>query len=115
MNREEELDRKERELYEAINKIREEKEEIKQHKINEKKKEIEEKIEFIKENKDIILPLIKHDRSSCSDEHPCNGYSSYNNDCRCRKCFLMEILDGDWGNEYDINLDVSFIPVEDLV
>lgn len=111
MTREEELDLEERDLYEKLNKIREEKEKIKQQKIEEKKKETGKKLDYLKEHKDFVLSLIEHSRTSCSDDHPCNGYDYDKGYPRCKKCFLIEILNGEWENEIDVKFDVSFINV----
>ena len=115
MNRKEELDIEEKELYEKLNKIKAEKEEIRQHEIKEKEKEVEKKLDYIRKHQDIILPLIKHDRTSCSDENPCNGYSYCDGHARCGKCFLTEILNGEWGNVFDVDFNVDFTDVENLV
>lgn len=121
MTREEELDIAERELYERLNEIREEKEEIRQQKISEKRREIAKKIRRIREHKDVILPLLKHSRTSCSDENHCNGYIT-DGYARCNKCWLIEILDDEWYDEndgenidFDIEFDIDFISVENLV
>ncbi len=53
------------------------------------------------EDKRLLLSMMQHDRTSCSDEHPCNGYSYSNERFRCRKCMLMEILNGEHGGEFD--------------
>lgn len=55
----------------------------------------------------LLLSHITHDRSSCSDENPCNGYSYANNKWYCRKCMLMQILDGDHGGKFDFDIDVT--------
>ena len=115
MTREEELILKEKELLKKLNKIKEEKEEIRQKKVAEKKEEVAKKIEYLREHKDIIIPLLKHSRTSCSDEHPYNGYSYYSGYARCKKCYLIEILNGEWGNEIDITFDVEFSNIENLV
>ena len=122
MTREEELDFKEKELYEMLNEIKEEKEEIKQQKISEKRKEVVKKIRYLREYKDVILPLLKHSRTYCSDENPCNGYDYSKGYARCNKCWLIEILDDEWYDEndgenidFDIEFDIDFISVENLV
>lgn len=112
MTREEELNIEEKELYEKLNKIKTEKEEIKQRKIKEKKKEVGKKLDCLREHKDFILSLIEHSRTSCSDDHPCNGYDYDRGYARCNKCYLIEILNGEWGNEIDVEFDVSFINVD---
>lgn len=112
MTREEELNLEEKDLYEKLNKIKAEKEEIRHQKIEEKKKEVEKKLDYLREHKDFILSLIEHSRTSCSDEYPCNGYDYDKGYARCNKCCLIEILNGEWGNKIDVEFDVSFIDIE---
>lgn len=38
-----------------------------------------------------ILPFLKHDRTSCSDDSP-NNYGENNGVPRCRKCALIETV-----------------------
>ena len=63
-----------------------------------------------------ILKFTKHDRSSCSDDDPCNGIY-YTDDgkrtYRCRKCALMEILEEKSGF-FDFYLDPVLIPYDEL-
>lgn len=115
MTREEELDLEEKDLYDKLNKIKTQKEEIRQQKIEEKKKEIGKKLDYIREHQDIILSLIKHDRTSCSDDYPCNGYNYNRGYARCNKCYLIEILNGEWENEIDVNFSVGFTNVKNLI
>ena len=70
-------------------------------------------IEIIKKYKDVILSLIEHERSSCSDENHCNGYGSRDSGARCNKCHLIEILEGWYGNRFDVKLDVIMIDTEE--
>jgi len=70
-------------------------------------------IDIIRKYKDVILPLIEHDRSSCSDENPCNGFGSASYGARCNKCHLIEILDGQYGNEFDVKFEVVIIDIEE--
>ena len=73
-----------------------------------KEKAVLDKIKAITpEKKEMILGLMEHDRTSCSDENPCNGYSYYNNRYRCRKCMLMEILNGEHGGRFDFDIVVE--------
>lgn len=58
---------------------------LKEIELQEKQKEVEKRINYIKEHSDIILPLIQHDRSSCSDTNRCNGYDSSYRGSRCKK------------------------------
>lgn len=108
MNREEELILEEKDLYNKLNKIKEERELIKQQKLEEKKSIVAKKIQYIRENRDIILPLFEHSRTSCSDDNVCNGYSHATKNARCNKCWLIEILDGDYvDGDFDVEFDIN--------
>lgn len=67
-------------------------------------------VEFLKENKLVVLDLIDHDRSSCSDEDPCNGLEP-DGSYKCSKCALIDILTsstiGISTSNYDIHFTVS--------
>lgn len=75
----------------------------------EREENVIKKIEAITlDKKEAILSIMEHDRTSCSDENPCNGwYSSYYDGYRCRKCMLMEILNGEHGGRFDFNISVD--------
>ena len=63
-----------------------------------------------------ILKFTKHDRTSCFDDDPCNGFYYDKNDketYRCRKCALMEILKEKSGF-FDFYLQPVLIPYNDL-
>lgn len=85
--------------------------EIKKMKEDEKRlreEQVHAKIEALTpEQKTALLSLIKHDRSSCSDADPCNGYSYATDNYRCRKCMLMEILNGEHGGMFDFDITVD--------
>ncbi len=52
-------------------------------------------IKFLQDNKDVILKLFQHGRTSCDDDHITNGWGSADGGgCRCNKCGLIEILNG---------------------
>ena len=70
------------------------------------------KLDNLRENKDLILLLFKHSRTSCSDTNISNGYVS-DRGARCSKCHLIEILDGWWGNEFDVNFEISISKIEE--
>ena len=83
---------------------------------------------FSEEEKKFILSLLKHNRSSCSDENPCNGiyfdnysdpvrYGNYtqrggNYNFRCPKCALMEIFDGAYEGRFDFFFDATIFSVD---
>ena len=66
------------------------------------------------EQKDLILSMMKHDRSSCSDEKVFNGRwsASEGDGFRCRKCMLIEMFRGDHGGVYDFDLEVNIHKVK---
>lgn len=107
MTRKEELEAEERELYEKICKVKEEKEEIRQKELIEKKENVAKHIQYLRENKNIILSLLEHSRTSCNDDNCCNGYITSDGYARCNKCFLIEILNGEWGEgDFEVTFDV---------
>lgn len=73
------------------------------------------KIESITpEGKEALLSLIEHENSSCSDDWPANGYyiSGYGPDAKkprwdCKKCMLIQILDGRHGGRFDFDISVE--------
>lgn len=68
---------------------------------------------FTEEQKQYLLSLIEHDRTSCSDTHVVNGrYSRSDGGWRCRKCMLIEVLNGDHGGDYNFTLVPEFYPSE---
>lgn len=113
MTRREELDLEERDLYEKINKIRSEREEILQQELEEKKRIVAKKIQYMRDNKNIILSLLKHNRTSCNDENPFNGFQTDKGYAKCNKCFLIEILNGEYGDgEFDVDFSINITETE---
>lgn len=54
-------------------------------------------LDYLRENREVVLKLFKHDRTSCSDNMPVNGWYRDNKgylQCRCNKCALMAFIDG---------------------
>ena len=69
-------------------------------------KKVEEKINsFSDEEKQFLLSLINHDRSSCDDDNIWNGWDGER--FRCSKCMLIEILNGQHGGEFDFSISVD--------
>lgn len=67
-----------------------------------------ERLNEMAEHKDVILKFMDHDRTSCSDEDPCNGIFDPAHTYRCRKCALMEILENpDYYQDYKVDLNVE--------
>ena len=98
-------------LTSQLAKIEEEEEQIRQDELREKKVEAAKKIEYLRENRDFVLSLLQHDRSSCDDDHVVNGYG-YDSRVRCRKCFLIELLNGEWGSDWNVEFSVDITPIE---
>lgn len=84
----------------------------KREKIKEERKQIliqknSVKMKYLRENRDVLLSLIEHDRTSCSDDNVSNGYSYSSGHYRCAKCYLIELLNGDWGDD---DVEIFFTP-----
>lgn len=60
------------------------------------------------EEKQILLSLVSHSRSSCDEDSDCpiNGFSEYSNKFDCPKCMLIEILNGEHGGRFDFSFSV---------
>ena len=63
------------------------------------------KLDYIRKYQKIILPLLSHNRTSCSDENPCNGYDGLK--YRCAKCYLIELINYDWCTPPNIDFSVE--------
>lgn len=75
-----------------------------------KQQAVEDKIaSYSDEEKEFMLKLIEHSRTSCDNENPWNGWDG--NRFRCSKCMLMEILNGQHGGEFDFSFDVCITRV----
>ena len=69
--------------------------------------------QLLKEQKDLILSLIDHSRSSCSDDNVCNGYGSADYGARCTKCHLIELFDQEWNDgEFEVDFDVTITKIQ---
>lgn len=67
-------------------------------------------LEKLRENKEFVLSLFEHDCTSCSDDLIANGYMSDYGYARCSKCFLTELLNGEWKDDrfeitFNVNID----------
>jgi hypothetical protein len=80
--------------------------EIEEIERNEKVENNKIRLDILRSNKDLILSLFEHNRTSCSDENPDNGYSYVNGHSRCNKCHLMEILDEEYNNDFEVSFDI---------
>lgn len=69
---------------------------------------VEQKIESMtNEEKERILSSMKHECNSCIEGFTENGYSYHRGYWKCRKCMMMEILDGRHGGEFDFEFTVE--------
>jgi hypothetical protein len=78
------------------------------------RREVAKKLEGIPDDhKNLILSMLSHDRSSCSDSKVTNGrWTTRDGDgYRCRKCMLIEMFDGEHGGDFDFSLDVVITKV----
>jgi hypothetical protein len=100
------------ELDDLSKQVNEQKEKIHQEEINKRKEQVNLKLEKLREHKDLILSLIEHTRTSCSDNNPCNGYGSAEYGARCNKCHLIEILNNEWSNEFEVSIDVTISRID---
>ena len=103
----EELNAKRKELNSQLAEIEQEEKLIRQEELKKRKQEAVAFLKKLRENKDFILSLFEHDRTSCSDEHIANGYMSDYGYARCQKCFLTELLNEKWGDDtFEIFFDI---------
>jgi hypothetical protein len=73
-----------------------------------KKNSISEKINKFRENKDLILSLLDHGRTSCDDYN--NGIDDEGH-YRCAKCALKHILENEY-DDYDITFNVEIEKIQ---
>ena len=99
-------------LEEKMRKLKKQLQEIKDKEYKEKIEKNKIKLDELRENKDYILSLFSHDRTSCSDDNPINGYSEVSGYPRCGKCFLMEILNNEWDNSFEVSFEIDFLRIE---
>lgn len=70
-----------------------------------------ERLRTLVTNRDALLALVPHGRSSCSDDDPNNGfYSRSGGGPRCDRCALMELTE-DHADNFDFTLDLRFTRV----
>jgi hypothetical protein len=86
---------------------------LKAEEVDKKRRDIQEKIDSFLPNRDLILSLFDHSRTSCSDKNVSNGFMHSVGYARCSKCHLIEILNGHYdAGEFDISFDVTITKVE---
>lgn len=61
-------------------------------------------------NRDVLLELVPHGRTSCSDSNPINGLDSSEHGPRCTRCALLELGVGD-AFLYEFELSLNFVPL----
>ena len=82
--------------------------EAEEKELQEKQDAVSAKIDALsEEQKEFILSLMEHDRTSCSDTHPGNGFCYSDERWRCRKCMLMEIFNHEHGGCFDFHFTVE--------
>lgn len=99
----------EKELLALSQQVEERKRIIENEKLLARKAVVEEKIETLRKNKDFLLSMLDHDRTSCSDTHVSNGWVGTKS--RCKKCHLIQILnheftDGDFDVDFEIHINI---------
>jgi len=102
-----------KELQELSEQLEKQKQILKDEKLNKLKSIAKVKIEKLREQKDLILSLIDHSRTSCSDSNVCNGYGSADYGARCTKCHLIEIFDQEWSDgEFEVDFNVTITKIQ---
>lgn len=77
-----------------------------QERLDEEAKQRRERLALILENREALLRVIPHSRTSCSDENPVNGLYSADYGPRCVRCGLME-LDEYNGQFHNVTVDLA--------
>ncbi|TVY09888.1 hypothetical protein [Paenibacillus cremeus] len=100
------------EIEKLQNELESRKNAIKEQEMKKKRKIVKEKIDGLEQYRDIILSLLNHSRTSCSDDHISNGYIDSLGYAKCSKCHLIEIFNGYYDNgEFDVSFDVTITQV----
>ena len=101
------------ELQELSEQLEKQKQILKEEELNKRKNIAKSKMEKLREQKDLILSLINHSRTSCSDSNICNGYGSADYGARCTKCHLIEIFNKEWDDGWwEVDFDVTITKVQ---
>lgn len=109
-----ELREQRRKMDEDKKKLDKEIAEVEAQELADAQRKVEQKIESMSnEEKERILASMKHECGSCIEGVSQNGYSYHRGNWRCRKCMMMEILDGQHGGEFDFEftVDISRVTV----
>ena len=70
--------------------INEELENRKAESLKEQQSANHKKLIYLSGVEQVLLDLLEHDRTSCSDENPQNGWEEDRGHARCAKCHLLE-------------------------
>jgi hypothetical protein len=63
--------------------------------------------QIILDNKDSLLKVIQHSRTSCADDNQINGFGSVSYVPRCERCALLQLEE--WNMmDYDMTLQLRF-------
>ena len=101
------------ELLELSKQVEKQKKLLEDEELQKHKDVVKVKMKKLRERKDLILSLINHSRTSCSDSNVCNGYGSADYGARCTKCHLIELFDQEWSDgEWEIDFDVIITKVQ---
>ena len=79
--------------------------------VNEELKIRTEKFMQLAVNKDALLDIVDHSRTSCSDAKVSNGFFTGEYGPRCTRCALLELRRSDasiYAEEFDVEVTVSF-------
>jgi len=101
------------ELHELISQAEKQRKLLEEEELQKRKNAVKIKMKKLREQKDLILSLIDHSRTSCSDSNVCNGYGSADYGARCAKCHLIEIFDQEWDDgEFEVYFDVAITKIQ---
>ena len=98
----------------ALNKqIEERLKKIKQEELRKRGAVAASNVQELRQHKDMLIKLIKHDRTSCSDTKISNGWHSASYGARCNKCLLIEILNCEWDDEmFEVDISVNITEIK---
>ena len=101
-----------KDIHAQMKELQKKESELRDQKIQLEEEEAEACFEKIKAAKDVLLPLLEHDRTSCSDDTPINGLD-FKGVYRCAKCALINLLESDTCSGYKIRLRVDISNIRD--
>ena len=108
-----EINKERAKLQEKLKKLDTEEEKIKEVERQDKRKQTQKLVNLMREHKDLVLAMFpKHSRTSCSDEDVCNGFYSCEGHYRCKRCAILEILDGDDLTGIEVSFGIDFHEIQ---